>query len=78
MSTWHPTCSQDAREAREDAAEADAQRRRREAVEALLHARYCVGGWIGENAYGRPRGCPVCHPGLEERLARSRGREAVR
>ena len=73
MSTWPPTCSQDVREAREAAEESALVRRRHEAVAAILHEHYCRDGWIGEDAHGRPQPCPKCHPGLEERLNRSRG-----
>jgi hypothetical protein len=68
-----PTCSQDVAELREAVSDTEEARRRREAVDALMHARYCVGGWVGEDQHGRPAPCPVCHPGIEARLARSRG-----
>jgi hypothetical protein len=68
---WPPTSSQDVAEAREaqDVDEDDAQtaletERRLEAVAALLHARYCDSGWIGEDQLGRPQPCRACRPHL--------------
>jgi len=33
-------------------------------VERILCGNGCVGGWLGEDAEGRPRPCPVCKPHL--------------
>lgn len=74
-----PTCSQDVREAREaeleDAATAAAAERRRR-IDQLLHDRFCRDGWFEDDENdeaGRPVPCAICHPGIEQRLARSRG-----
>lgn len=66
--TWPPTCSQDVREERELAREEE----RRTRVEAALHSEFCQDGWLGENALDQAIACPVCHPGLQARLNRSR------
>ncbi|KRC53941.1 hypothetical protein ASE19_07625 [Nocardioides sp. Root79] len=68
-----PTCSQDVREAREAELEAAAADDRRRRIDELLHEQFCRDAWIGEDEAGRPKPCPVCHAGVSERLARSRG-----
>jgi hypothetical protein len=35
---------------------------------------YCVGGWNGEDAHGRPRPCPICRAETVARVRRQRAR----
>jgi hypothetical protein len=55
-----PTDSTDAREQRE----IEHERVEAERAEETAHASDCVGGWLGEDAEGRPRPCPRCRPSL--------------
>lgn len=62
-----PTDSTDAREQRErEAAQVDAQ-----AAEERRHAAKCRGGWLGEDAEGRPVPCDRCRPHLDRIACRT-------
>lgn len=59
-----PIDSSDARELREAEAEQEAAAAAAELQSRRDHAERCRGGWLGEDAAGRPRICPVCRPHL--------------
>lgn len=66
--TWPPNCSQDVTEARELTGEEE----QRALADQLLHEQYCMDGFLGENALDQAIPCHHCHPGLRDRLSRSR------
>lgn len=62
--TWYPADSDEARELRD----------RVDVDERAEHD--CVDGWVGEDAEGRPRPCPICksHVARLRRRLRRHGR----